>query len=981
MSIRDFLLNKAVRDLSRLVKVKRLRQTKNGVVPAYVWVRPSQILKTDVIVQNAHNAVSLGNGLYAPAKGVWDRRYFASLAKTDKKKAMEYAQSLGITWVRDSNAGKDWIRAFKAVKDYSKPHTKIQTPTAPQATIQPTPTPKVTKPKAQTPTAKQPEPKVDESLLEIDPTKMSQREQNIANLLNKCTDAEALKIFAKAGIVGEDDQATEFVKEKLYKGYYGGHLKDDAFNIPHSFILRGHNTTQQASLEYHLDTIGTKLGLAKKDVLTPYLRTLATGGTYNSEDSDFGKIIDPLQFGRSLRYAHGDLGEAFLNLQRNGTIFDHGGLSNALKHIVKEQPELKASADYLESEYTKLTSMGIDDTSLEELLKSDPSFTLEQHTHLDKTYQGSYENEFDKLVDTLKNENIDINDFADKLIANDLDEDTPYIRDQTFYDIVFQGTHFYGNSKNLKVLALKSGKSIRELIKLPKSELDTLMNTVFAPLSKTRKAEVCSSISEKVAFLAKDYAITEFVNSPKFNEAVELSLNLKGCDICSASNNVIGSPVNDLKMFSPIDLLEILHTGYVTIHNSDGTSDDYVINVKSDLSKEMKTTYSNIMYSSHVISALTNVEGECLYNGKDKNTVLSYIRDNSDIFDRIPTISIKDRDAIINKATSLASTSIARPVPDDDAIRNTLNGMGLLTTARVSDLEPEVAKLFRDSVQMLASYSIKLNAKKTCDTPDKRVAYVDKILGYNQKPKPQTEIDPSELKELRERALSKCNCTLKTADQATYDSMDHKIKQDWDKGKLDTSGDHLYGYISFVNHGVYHINNSVAEDRFNTAVKALDQKGDYNTPNTTSANKKYFEKDVRSLYHGTNFRGGCGILGVDGKFRDYREAQDIGQKTAGTLLGHGVYLADLAGKSAGYLSQWGQNYGRGALLVCDAVLGNHHESNDYDDVDNDYNSDSVSIKKGTQLGGGRTLRADEWCVRDQSLVFPRMIIDAEAVRR
>ena len=75
-------------------------------------------------------------------------------------------------------------------------------------------------------------------------------------------------------------------------------LKDDAFNIPHSFILRGHNTTQQASLEYHLDTIGTKLGLAKKDVLTPYLRTLATGGTYESEDSDFGKIIDPLQFGR-----------------------------------------------------------------------------------------------------------------------------------------------------------------------------------------------------------------------------------------------------------------------------------------------------------------------------------------------------------------------------------------------------------------------------------------------------------------------------------------------------------------------------------------------------------------------------------------------------------------------------------------------------------------------------------------------------------
>lgn len=1073
MSIRDFLLNKAVRDLSRLVKVKRLRQTKNGVVPAYVWVRPSQILKTDVIVQNAHNAVSLGNGLYAPAKGVWDRRYFASLAKTDKKKAMEYAQSLGITWVRDSNAGKDWLRAFKAVKDYSKPHTQIQTPTAPQATIQPTPTPKATKPKAQTPTAtqqtiatvvldkkqvdeinneqnarrkvvilthylgqdgakdyakqigltwkddpndasltwrrvrralrhkfesgyqvvatvtptqptvdkpkatkakatkakttapkakadkptaKQPEPKVDKSLLEIDPTKMTQREQNIASLLNKCTDAEALKIFAKAGIVGEDDQATEFVKKQLYEGYYKKYNK-----IPSSILDRRDYDVQKVSLDLLLKRIGTKLELPKNEVLKPFLKVLSSGYDNTYPSSEFASIMD----------AHRLLGNDAHRLDaisRNlAKIYDYKGVSSALDHIVKEQPELKSSANYLASEYSAFISTCTNEEVLNSVIRcSFPWLQITSSKKHDPTTE--YTESVEKLKNTLKAYNIDVDDFINDLFDKDIDFDETYKNGKTFREILADVPN--GFRRQIALLSLKSGKPVEELAMLTDSDFKSVVDKTFASLSIPKYKYISESLtSGTIKHLSEQYQKYAFINSPKFNDAIEHYLKFTGFEIRDVNS---GDSIQHLKDIPTEDLLNCLQGSAILI---DGAK--YKLTANTELSSNMKTLYTNLMYTSRVLTAFKSTNNYAYKLGVRMSTILNSVPD--ELFDHMPTMSVKDHESIMNKAKE-ECVNAHLDLDDPRNMDRALCGMGILTTEKVSDLESGVAKLFRDSVQMLASYSVGLNAKMGSD---KRIAYVDELLGYNQiDTTPKKQVSPKKLKDLREKALSKCNCTLKTADQATYDSVDRKVKQDWDKGKLGESGKRLYGHISFVNNGVYHINNSVAEERFNNAVQSLDQKNDYNTPNNSSANKKYFDKSVHTLYHGTDFRGGCGIIGVDGRFRDMQEAQKIGQKTAGAMLGQGVYLADLAGKSAGYFGEWGGGYNkRGALLVCDAVLGNHHESNDYFDVDSDYTSNSVSVTAGTSLGGGRTLRADEWCVRDQSLVFPKMIIDAEAVRR
>ena len=1095
MSIRDFLLNKAIRDLSRLVRVQRIRHTKYGTQLVNMWVSPSQIKSTDKVVQNAH-LVSQNNGAYVPAKGVWDSNYFSTIAQTDKKKAMEYAQSVGITWIRDKDEGKDWFRALQATKDFSKTYNQniktaqqatatngldqkiadevnnepsargkvlllthylgkdglkayakqigvswkdvpnddkltwhhlrhalrrkfesgyqvvaTVTPTQPTAQTAPTatPTPKATKakatkaktkaPKADKPKDVQPTsdttaqdtpkvepkketeaPKLDESLIEIDPTKMTQREQNIANLLNKCTDAKTLEVFAKAGIVGEDDQATEFVKKQLYAGYYGDNIISD------NFFERGKNyKTHDISLNAHLDSIGTKLKLSKNEVVREFLDVLDTGSSYSryGNSTDFYKIIDPyINFDKShpnsVRQGMHVMNNALLELN-NASLKGSDKLSTILNRIETETPDLKDSAKYIASEYSKVKD--VFGTSISALM--DPS-TVD-------SYLDEYDLPSMKLARRVFNEMErlkplgDLEKFVDTFEAVRLKNTSDSAKVANYNTVL--GSIRYDIPKDglyLMYLAYKTKKDPMTLTRLPITEFNDLAKTYLSDNSGIRMSAVLAH-----AKATQEFKIHSEFTSPKAKEGIKHYLNVLGLEVYDQSTD---KPVN-IDELKTNDLFSVLKNAFNGTQYVNVTGPK--LRVKQGLSKEMKTVQSNLVYSSRVLDALDRVQWSLRSKKRDLQSIFSFDRYSDDFYKKVSLISTKDRDSIIATAQKVSNEEIEKQInknglkdpkqiekykeyiaSESETLISTLKGMGFLSSDNISSLAPETKKLFVNSMQILASYSVKLNTNKKYNTDDKRIKYVDEVIGNTEK------IEEPLLKELREQALSKCNCTLATADQATYDSVDHKVKQDWDKGKLGESGRRLYGHISFVNHGVYQINNSVAEDRFNSAVQELNKKGDYNgTPNNQRSDKKYFDKTVRSLYHGTNFKGGCGILGVDGKFRDYREAQAIGQKTAGAMLGNGTYLADLAGKSAGYFGDWGKGYGkRGALLICDAVLGNHHEGEDRFQVNRDYNSDSVSLKEGS-ISNGRRLRADEWCVRNPSLVFPRMIIDAESKPR
>lgn len=1055
MNFREFLLEKAIKDLSRLVRVQRIRHTKYGDKLAYMWVLPSQIKGTDKVVQNAH-LVSQTNGTYTPAKGVWDSNYFSTIAQTDKKKAMEYAQSVGITWTRDKDVGKDWFRALKATKEFSKTYNQniktsqqatatngldqkiadevnnepnargkvlllthylgkdglkayakqigvswkdvpnddkltwhhlrhalrrkfesgyqvvaTVTPTQPTAQTAPTATPapkaKATKAKTATPKADKPKdvqptadttaqdtpkvepkketeaPKVDESLLEIDPTKMTQREQNIAQLLNKCTDARTLEIFAKAGIVGEDDQATAFVKKQLYEGYYMPQANTYAY--------------AEATAKKFCSEIGSKLGLTQREALKPFTMALVGKGYSSHYDPNIAEIINTID-DPEYRASH-HLGNMESILYSLNDTPRKDGITLALSHIVKEQPDLKDSADYMASELSKakeLLTEPVFDTLVSRLGNgANKLFAYGSHVNLITEVQN--------ILERAKYLGVDADKLADALIDNDFSKYGFLDGKHTLSDVL---SGFDAYSPIYVALSIKSHKTIEELLDLSDEQLRELAKPYTTNSS-------LNSLIKNQAIYSKDYKIAKVKDTPEFKDGIQHFLNATGFELIEHND---GDPSKSKKLnLKDLGVDEIIQVLGGTNLKNFMTNTECSLKQRSDLSTETKTLFSNLALSARVRDALGRVRREL--DDKSKGDTFMYDPTSDNCMDRLPTISIKDRSSLIEKAQRAVESSSS--TGSSSFLKDALNAMSPFRRS-IEDTEPEALKILRDSMQALASYSVKLNTNKKYNTEDKRTKFVDELIGYGiSKP----AISSAELKELREKALSKCNCTLKTADQATYDSVDHKVKQDWDKGELGSNGRRLYSYISFVNHGVYHINNSVAEERFNNAVQSTDKKNGYDsTPNDPSRDKCYFDKTVHSLYHGTDFRGGCGILGVDGKFRDYREAQAIGQKTAGAMLGHGTYLADLAGKSAGYFGDWGKGYNkRGALLICDAVLGNQRQITYRNKILHDQESDTIFCQKGTFVDGKRRLRANEWCVRNSSLIFPRMIIDAESKER
>jgi hypothetical protein len=227
------------------------------------------------------------------------------------------------------------------------------------------------------------------------------------------------------------------------------------------------------------------------------------------------------------------------------------------------------------------------------------------------------------------------------------------------------------------------------------------------------------------------------------------------------------------------------------------------------------------------------------------------------------------------------------------------------------------------------------------------------------------------LRQLRTEALAVANCSLATCSGSDEQSVQTRVKHDWDKSSYHTNSKYHSGSSRIYSHisaefsgGVYKINNSTNRERFDQIAA------------------KTGEKPV-SLFHGTNRSGACGITCVDGKF----SWTVSGAKTAGRMLGDGVYLADLVGKSAGYFGQWGSGYGKeGCLLICDALLGKEYVSSSHADArsHNKVGSvDTVSMQAGTSMNGSgsSSLRADEWCVNKADRVSPVYIVDMRCVNR
>lgn len=238
----------------------------------------------------------------------------------------------------------------------------------------------------------------------------------------------------------------------------------------------------------------------------------------------------------------------------------------------------------------------------------------------------------------------------------------------------------------------------------------------------------------------------------------------------------------------------------------------------------------------------------------------------------------------------------------------------------------------------------------------------------------------TDLYTLRKTLFSKVHCAVRSATPTEAENIKHKVKMDFDEvdpvtGKRVAKPDRIYDDRSIALHGgVYIIEHSEAEENFKKEAARLNE-----TP--------------RQMYHGTSYGGCCGIVGVDGQFR-ISGKNTLSGHISGTMLGQGIYMAKLVGKTLPYIGNTTYTYNNytlaqqpgptqgfisdGCLLVCDAILGKHYESHISKDDAKDHNNgsyDSVAVSRGAAMGAYGRIKEYECCVRRNNMVMPKFIVD------
>lgn len=132
-SIREELLLKAQRDVSKLVKVQRMVTRGGKTFAQNFYVQPNQVKATDKVIGNQQNLLPAMGSVPKPAAGVLDKAYFDMLASSDKTKALEYLKSCNISWSEHSHAGINWMRAMQAFKSALSAQNSAQSSTQPNS--------------------------------------------------------------------------------------------------------------------------------------------------------------------------------------------------------------------------------------------------------------------------------------------------------------------------------------------------------------------------------------------------------------------------------------------------------------------------------------------------------------------------------------------------------------------------------------------------------------------------------------------------------------------------------------------------------------------------------------------------------------------------------------------------------------------------------------------------------------------------------
>lgn len=928
----------------------------------------------------------------------------------------------GVNFMRASMAMSKWCAANDL--DYlsqmvSGQHLDITTADIAANAVAPAPKAKKDKTDTQAP----PAPVVPKDELEVDPAKHTQRQQNIIKLINGISNPALLKSLAATGIVPEDADAQTFVLDRLGKEY-DTHIRP-SLNGTGGYRSSGY--TSQSDLKKQFAKRTTKVfkgvhqkivGHAASSIVKPEMlydfvdprsgvTVYAGGRTGYGQHTNFERLVIDLnnRFGGYAGVAAPDGHSSYTSdydKERalwNNTLIAKGasdqgamsdlfdlekeGIVRALRAVGEADPKLKAKADEMVQTYSNLMKIVQHNPMALQVVLEKPFEEIQQisETRAAQMKQAGLIVEHLRVQYNMSNDDIKSTfarntwSHANKFKLYRANGDR--MTDENTGDLM---------STDLSILA---DPDTKEPLFNPDDPVISTWNDIAIP-ANIAKAAVDSGDMP----LDYDYSM---ITPEVYDQVIEISSKLMGVKFQDRNTQAPLDPSIKPHEFTPSMWYDV-----ETLKDGDDLEKDAVL-----------TNLSFILNVAEVNGGIARNISDCPDSaankqGTDYSGNFSYVHSEATKHkitgSDAPTMTPDEKSKILLEQLkktpmfSLAELQQLSTYVQSNGDPNQFLGYGMAaneTLSRIKSLSPQqqgfggiigtpIDEIFQRYTEAALQYCPQVyttrvqNDKKMKEWARKTVGFVP----YVDPNAAQAAIDPAsgtQLYQLRSALFKAAHCTLRTADTTEYTDITHRVKMDFDyvdpaTGKRVDKSKRAYDDRSLALHGkVYVIANSEQEEKFRAEATRMG------------------EQPVQ-MYHGTSYGGAAGIVGVDGQFR-VSGVNTQGLQVSGSMLGQGIYMAKLVGKTLPYMGNQKYSYmyynadkqpgptagfaSDGCLLVCDALMGKHYHS-DISTSDaarhNDGTYDSVSVGAGAAMGT-TTLREYECIVRRNNQVMPKFIVD------
>ena len=897
-----------------------------------------------------------------------------------RDKTMSIAKQLGVSWTDSPNEGINWMRASIAIQKYVENKTldQLSGGNSPATTVANNPKPD-TKPLNE---------------IEILPSH-SDRDKAIISLINKITDKDDIELYTKSGMIAEDDEAKEYLKNTLMKKYknsssnnssrcYSSVTREEVMTLlskPFKGVPKK-NIKQALRRSEFVDDKTFANMMVPRGSADNFTKVSTTVPKLIQKLSNFGQDIwlenntyVGNQGARSVYTSFGGINVEDFQSSEKSDVNNHG-ICKVLEHIKTSDPEYAPECDRMKKCYTEMMKIcGNNYLLLSTILEcpwdTDPNYWRQTATITKiKDLYNKADKTITALLSELKKLNLspeDTNETLRRLVSS-------YVSDRYWSQSAAIFPYWDKDGNQLGDLDCTQNPVLRDAV----GNISISFTSIMSSLARTYTTGETPKIIETLNELTEDKydriheLQMEMLRYEPYDISAHAPISLKPHEIPQRQFEEDYSPhysgdhpetdavlSNMLKIGNTNSFLEQIAKGDFAPSAANSQGEDYSVNCDyhvENLGLRKAYGWAPSKYSN--IDEVKAKKQEQL----NKMNVIKY----SDFKSIKQEIDDTGKTGIIGQERYSDSQSRALSV--------SINYLGMQNKSSIG------YKLFQDQIDTVVQFlpQIKTTRVKTDEDVKK---WVHKTIGINSddlwKPKSNTSSgNNTQLLDLRKKLFDKANCSLRTMSDSEQKDLLHQVKMDFDyvdNGKRVPIGQRAYANRTLVFHGhTYEVNNSNNQEKLKEEAQKLNE-----TP--------------QLMYHGTSYSAATSIVGVEGEFRISGKDAD---SRSGTMLGNGIYSAKLVGKTLPYIGNNTYSYDSydqsteyspgdacdGILLVCEGVLGKsyHSSTSTYDArYHNDGTYDSISAGAGASMGGS-TLKEFERVVTRKSMIAPKYIVDCGA---